>query len=163
RIASATISIASSAYVGTAITSHNPGSLATAVVSNVTVTPKGLPVSQQSSDIGSPAIAGSTSYSSGTYTIKAAGADIWGTSDQFRFVYQPVSGDVDIIARVNSLTNTYTWAKAGVMIRETLNANARNAIALMSAGSGYSFQWRSSSGGSSSYSSTGSGSAPAWV
>src|SRR3990170_274401 len=72
-------------------------------------------------DIGTPALAGSATYASGVFTMRAAGTDIWGTSDQFRFVYQPITGDVDVIARVNSITNADAWSKAGVMIRSSLS------------------------------------------
>jgi regulation of enolase protein 1 (concanavalin A-like superfamily) len=163
-VGSSTVAMNATVYVGLAITSHNPGSLASAVLSNVSVTPLGgLPAGQSSRDIGSPAIAGSTSYSSGVYTVKAAGVDIWGSADQFRFVYQQITGDVDVVARVSSLTNINVWSKAGVMIRESLDANSRHAMALMSAGRGYSFQWRLDTGGLAAYSSGGSGIAPAWV
>lgn len=64
-------------------------------------------------DIGSPAVAGSTTYASGKFTVKAAGADIWGTSDQFRFVYQQITGDAEVIARVDSITKADAWSKAG--------------------------------------------------
>jgi regulation of enolase protein 1 (concanavalin A-like superfamily) len=154
-IGSATISLNSTVYVGLAITSHNPGSLASAVVSNVAVT--------TTRDIGSPAIAGSTTFSGGTYTVKAAGADIWGSSDHFRYVYQKISGDLDVVARVRSLQYTDAWSKAGVMVRETLASDARNAMALISAGKGYSFQWRHDTGGLSAKTAGGNGTAPAWV
>src|SRR5262249_45681218 len=64
-------------------------------------------------DIGAPAIAGSASYDPvlDAFTITAAGADIGGTSDQFHFVYQQVSGDVDVIARVDALVATSASAK----------------------------------------------------
>src|SRR3990170_5165186 len=72
-------------------------------------------------DIGTPAVAGLTTYASGIFTVAAAGADIWGTSDQFRFVYQPIAGDVEVIARVDSITSADAWSKAGVMIRASLS------------------------------------------
>ena len=50
------------------------------------------------------------------FTVKGSGADIWGTSDQFRFVYQTLSGNGSITAKVTSQTNSNAWAKAGVMI-----------------------------------------------
>ncbi len=50
-----------------------------------------------------------------------------------------LSGDGEITARVDSLTPTDPWTKAGVMIRETLNANSRFAYTLVSAGNGVSF------------------------
>ena len=100
-------------------------------MTQVSVSSQSLPSSLQTQDIGSPAIAGTTSFAAGTYTITAAGVDIWDTSDQFRYVYQPVSGDVDVVARVASLTAADAWSKAGVMIRESLSPGSRHAMALV--------------------------------
>ncbi len=113
-----------------------------AQVSNVRVTRLGLPSGQQSTDIGGPAIAGSTAFSNGTYTIQAAGSDIWSGADEFHFVYQPMTGNGEVIARLASLANTDSWAKAGVMIRESLTAQSRHAMTAVSAGNGYAFQRR---------------------
>jgi hypothetical protein len=49
--------------------------------------------------------------------IHADGADIFGGSDEFHYVYKPVSGDFDIAVRVESLVNTDINAKAGLMAR----------------------------------------------
>jgi len=165
KIGSTTLSIGSSAYVGLAITSHRQGSAALAVLSQVTVgSPStALPSNLSTSDIGSPAIAGSASYSQGTYTITGAGNDIWNTSDQFRYVYQQISGDADIVAHVASLQAIDPWSKGGVMIRETLDPGARHAMALISATQGYSFQWRLDPNGLASFVGGGSGAAPGWV
>ena len=64
-------------------------------------------------------MAGSTSYTSATFTLDGAGADIWGLIDEFHYVYQPLNNDGEIIARVKSQANTSGWAKAGVMIKES--------------------------------------------
>src|SRR5438045_9284617 len=85
-------------------------------------------------DIGNPAIAGSASEMPSGFTITAAGSDVWGASDQFHFVYQPVSGDVDLRARVDSLSYSSSWAKAGVMIRASLAPGAAHGFGLVSAG-----------------------------
>ena len=79
-----------------------------------------LPSPWSVQDIGNPAIAGTATFDQGTFTITAAGSDIWGQSDQFNFVYQQVTGDVDVIARVNSVTAAHSWSKSGVMIRLSL-------------------------------------------
>src|SRR5512140_2938428 len=71
-------------------------------------------------DVGSPSLAGTASASNGILTVNAAGADIWGASDQFHFVYEKVRGDVDVRARIDSLTYGSSWSKAGVMIRSSL-------------------------------------------
>jgi Fn3 associated len=63
-----------------------------------------LPTGWSDLDIGSPGIAGSASYSSGTFTVKGSGADIYGSSDQFNYVSQSVNGNLTITARVASQT-----------------------------------------------------------
>ena len=84
------------------------------------MTPLSLPSPQKDADIGPPPLAGSATFRLGTYTVTGSGNDIWGQEDQFNFVYQPITGDVDVSARVASLQGSSTWAKAGVMIRESL-------------------------------------------
>jgi hypothetical protein len=96
----------------------------------------------------------------GEFTINGAGADIWGTADQFHFAYQTLNGDGEIVARVASLQNTHAWAKAGVMIREALTAGSRHAFAAVTPGNGLSFQRRVTTGGSSASTSGGAGAAP---
>ncbi len=115
-------------------------------------------------DIGQVGAAGSTSTSSGVYTVRASGADIWGTRDEFRFVHAVLQGDGEITARVNSLTATNSWTKAGVMIRETLGSTSRYAYALLSATNGVDFQYRRSTGGwAGSATSDGVTRAPYWL
>lgn len=122
-----------------------------------------LPTPWSSSDIGAPALSGSATHSNGVFTVNAAGTDIWYSSDQFHFVYQPFSGDGEIIARVASLANSDMWAKAGVMIRESLTSQSRHATVVVTPGAGYSFQRRPLTGGSSVDTSGGTGAAPGWL
>ncbi len=122
-----------------------------------------LPTGWSSSDIGSVGLTGSASVVSGTWTIDASGDNISGTSDEFRFAYQQVSGDVDIRVRVASLENVHTWSKAGVMIRESLAANSRNAFMLVTPAGVRAFQRRSSAGGSTTRTDGTSGTAPVWL
>jgi hypothetical protein len=100
-----------------------------------------------SADIGWVAARGSTSIANGIYTVRASGADIWGTRDEFRFVYARLSRDGEITARVDSLSAPNSWTKAGVMIRETLSASSRFAYTLVSAGNGVDFEYRASTFG----------------
>jgi len=46
----------------------------------------GLPSPWRNRDVGPVAIAGSASYSGGTFTVTGSGADIWSTADEFHFV-----------------------------------------------------------------------------
>jgi hypothetical protein len=114
-------------------------------------------------DVGAPALAGSATLSNGAYTITAGGADIWGSQDQFHYVYQQVTGDLDVVARVTSLQNTNAWSKAGVMVREILTAGARNASTFVTPGNGFTFQWRPDPGGASLNTTGFQGAAPGWV
>jgi hypothetical protein len=115
-------------------------------------------------DIGSVGTPGSTkNFSQADFALEAAGADIWGTADAFRFAHTPLSGDGEVIAQVVSLENTNPWAKAGVMIRESLNPNATNAFMAFTPGNGFSFQRRTTTGGSSASTSGGAATSPAWV
>lgn len=113
-------------------------------------------------DIGYSSPAGSNTFETGVFTINAAGNDIWGTSDQFRFIYMPITGNGELIARVSSVENTNGWAKAGVMVRESLDANSRHVMTTVTPSSGVAFQRRTSTGGSSDHTYN-SGSAPYWV
>ncbi len=120
----------------------------------------------QSSDIGSPTLAGSFSDpGTGTITVSASGADIWNTSDQFRYAYFTLKGDGSLTAKVTTQTNTDGWAKAGVMLRDSLAANAIHAFTCITPGNGAAFQRRHATGGISTNNHTGGGSAavPYWV
>jgi len=100
----------------------------------------------------------------GTYTITATGEDIWNQSDEFHYAFKTLSGAGSIIARVESVSNTDNWAKAGVMIRETLDADSKHAMMVVTPASGMSFQRRPDAGGDSFSSDDTSGkTAPYWV
>ena len=114
-------------------------------------------------DIGSTGIAGSATYLNGAFTIKGSGDDIWNAADAFHFVYQSVSGDATIVARVVSVQNTDPWAKAGVMIRESVNSNSKHAMMVVTPGNGVSFQRRTSTGGTSTDTTSSGKTAPYWV
>ncbi len=104
-----------------------------------------------SQDIGAVAASGDSCEGSGTFELNASGSDIWNSEDEFHYVYQSLSGDGEIVARVVSLDNTDPWAKAGIMMRNTLDANSAMVFMFMSSnprGSGpsYSFQHRNFQG-----------------
>ena len=123
-----------------------------------------LPAPWTSTDIGAPETAGRSTYSSETFTITASGTDIWGTSDQLHFVYRPVTGDVEIVARVISITTeAHRWAKAGVMIRESLTAESRHAMMVGSAEGGFAFQRRVQTAGNSDSTAGPANAPPGWV
>jgi hypothetical protein len=78
----------------------------------------------------------------GTYTMTGSGVDIWGTADQFHFAYKTLTGPGSIVAKVLSVDNTNPWAKAGVMIRDTLSVGSKFAAVYITPGNGCRFQAR---------------------
>ncbi|MEJ2705960.1 MAG: hypothetical protein P8Z79_26260, partial [Sedimentisphaerales bacterium] len=104
----------------------------------------------------------------GTYEVAGSGADIWGASDQFHYVYKELTGDGTITAHVVSNgTGSNTWAKGGVMIRETTAADSRHMIMGLTGGDGggIAFQGRFEAAGANSSSLHGTITAepPYWV
>jgi hypothetical protein len=81
----------------------------------------------------------------GTYTMTGSGRDIWDQADGFHFAYKMLTGAGSIVARVDSVSNTHAWAKAGVMIRESLEPNSKYAFTVISPASGAALQYRLSS------------------
>jgi len=106
--------------------------------------------------------AGSGNFANGAFTGEGAGSGTFAvSSDSFNFVYQPLSGDGAIAARLVSLQGSGA-AQAGIMIRETLNPGA-NHIYLFEYSSAVWMTERSSTGAASSYQSMGSVVLPSWM
>jgi regulation of enolase protein 1 (concanavalin A-like superfamily) len=80
----------------------------------------------KSTDIGNPDLSGVTDLMNVGLSITAGGADIWGVKDEFRFSYFEQNGDFDLVARIESLTATNLYTKAGLMAREELTDNSRH-------------------------------------
>ncbi len=78
----------------------------------------------------------------GSILMSGAGVDIGEMADEFRFAYKQLNGNGSIVARVDSLSNTHAWAKAGVMIRETLDIGSKFAAVYITPGNGCRFQIR---------------------
>src|SRR5207302_3187031 len=113
--------------------------------------------------LGSVGVAGSAVNSNGTVMVKAAGADVWGNADSFNFTSQPLSGDGSIVARVVSLQNTNTYAKAGVMFRETLTASSAQVILDVRPEGSVEFMTRQTTGGATTYIAGATQTMPAWL
>jgi endonuclease/exonuclease/phosphatase family metal-dependent hydrolase len=122
-----------------------------------------LPSGWSTRDIGSVGVAGQGDHVGGRYTLSGSGRDIWDNADGFRFVYRTLTGNGEIVARVESLQPIHQWSKAGVMMREGLTAGARHAFMLVSPSKGLAFQRRGGTNGPSSHTSGGAGRDPHWV
>ena len=159
-VGSDTIPMAAGVLVGVGGSSVNATHTSTSTYSNVTVTPgtptapaappapSVLPSGWSHQDVGAVGFTGDASYdsASATFSVKGAGADVWGVADGFHFVSRPMSGDGYILARVRTLQNTSASAKAGVMIRETLTDSAPNAFMFVTPSKGTAFQQREATG-----------------
>jgi hypothetical protein len=105
-----------------------------------------LPAPWQTVDVGSVGVVGSASMSNGIYTVKGAG-NISGLADNFRFVYQPLSGDGEIKVRLNSVETNGTTGRIGVMIRESLTSGSEYAFMGTSPDGRFCWQRRGKTGG----------------
>jgi RHS repeat-associated protein len=160
------ITIPSGATTGPLLVSVAPAmNNSNAFILEITAQP--LPTSWVDDDLGQIGVVGGASYSNGTYTIQGAGGGTLVTAaDGIHFVYQPLSGDGSIAARVVS-TQGGGSQEAGVMIRETLDPGASNAQMFYYAGGpGFNLTQRMSTGATSSGYASGQAvavSPPYWV
>ncbi len=159
-----TVTYASILEGQTTLTYNN--SVAPYITSTAMPTPADLTAGGKLTDLairfqGRAAPTGGLSYddATGTYSLTGAGADIWGNADQFHYAYKTLNGDGTMVARVVDVgTGTSEWAKGGVMIRQSLNADSTHAYmpitgpsaTVASGGNGASFQRRLLTAGASS-------------
>ncbi|MGA3170150.1 MAG: LamG-like jellyroll fold domain-containing protein [Chthoniobacteraceae bacterium] len=115
------------------------------------------------SDIGDVGVVGSATIYHGLFTVNGSGADIWNNADAFHYVYQKISGDCVVTARVDTVEETDPWAKGGVMIRETLDPGAAFADCVTTPANGTNFQWRQVADNACGYTGDGSTAPPYWV
>lgn len=79
-------------------------------------------------DFGGATPAGMATYADGKWTVQGAGNDIfWGAQDACHFTYKALTGNSAIIAKVESVQSTSPAAKAGVMMRTSLETGAPRA------------------------------------
>jgi hypothetical protein len=79
------------------------------------------------------------------YTMKGSGWDIWEQSDGFHYAYRQVGAPNNtwrIMVRVDSVGNTDPWAKAGVMVRRTLDPGSEHISLFITPENGTIFEWR---------------------
>jgi hypothetical protein len=149
---------------------YDAGSTVDSAVSAVSVAssrppPVTLPPPWLTTDIGNPGATGTANYNSGVYTVAGAG-NLSDPTDNFSFVYQALTGDGEIRAQLNSIQNTGSNACVGVMMRETLAANSRDAFIGVSPAGLVRAQWRSSTAATTTAASSSFGSLMvpnAWV
>ncbi len=92
------------------------------------------------------ALVSDTADAATVITLQGGGADIWGTEDAFHYYYAPVSGDFDVVVQNLFVEDTNVWAKAGLMVRETLDADSKNLMLRRRPTEEESVQWRPETG-----------------
>jgi hypothetical protein len=122
-----------------------------------------LPPPWDSIDVGAAGAPGFAGYVDGTFYVQGDGGDIWGTADAFRFVYQPVAGDADIIARVTVEEAADPFAKAGVMFRQSLDPSSLQVILDRKPSGELELMARLSTGDVTTYITGASSAIPAWL
>ena len=81
-----------------------------------------LPAPWKAIEVGDT-LAGLASETNGVFEVKGSG-QLGGTTDAFRFVYQPLSGDGEIVAKLDSFVSPDAAGQVGVMIRDNLSPSA---------------------------------------
>lgn len=94
-------------------------------------------------DIGNPTPAGAETVSSGVWTVSAGGTGATGTSDQFRFMSQSVTGNAQIAAQITAVST----GQAGLMVRQSNDPGAPYYAVFMVPGKGVIVQYRMAIGG----------------
>jgi regulation of enolase protein 1 (concanavalin A-like superfamily) len=145
---------------GLVVSSHDEGQLTTSTFDRIVAASQAA----QDADIGVVGPRGSSAFDHGIYTIRGSGADIWGTADAFHFLYQSLDGDDGrIAARVISQDARNPFAKAGLMIRESTDADAAHVLLDVKPGGGIEFMTRSRSGDSTIFIAEAMMSFPLWL
>jgi hypothetical protein len=125
--------------------------------------PPGLcPVGWSCNDIGGATPAGGQNVASGVWTVQGGGGDIWNVSDQFRFLSKPATADGTISAKVTAQQATDPYAKAGVMVRGSIDPGSPYYAVMVTPAHGLAVQWRATQGGTSSLL-TAPGAVPTWL
>jgi PKD repeat protein len=113
--------------------------------------------------VGSTRVRGYAEYQGDVLMVESQGSFGTTEEDAFAYVYSPLSGDGEIVARVVSMETTEAWASTGVMIREKLSATSRFVAMVMTDEYGGSFQQRSAPGTVGARQTPGVGWLPYWV
>ena len=108
----------------------------------------GLPGSWQHADIGLTSSPGAATFAGGIFNLTGVGRDIGWFKDGFNFIYVPLSGDGSITARVAAMEGSNRVAKAGLMIRSTLeDGSAHVSLLLENKNTNYKLVSRAKRGG----------------
>jgi hypothetical protein len=106
-----------------------------------------LPEGWSNLDIGSPGVAGSASYNAGIWTVEGGGERHLGHLRSISLCLPVVGARSRDHGAVETQEETDSWAKAGVMFRDSTAPSAAFAMVVATPGNGVNFQWRPVTGG----------------
>lgn len=129
----------------------------------VRLVPRSISFPWSQVDIGAVGIAGSSTQNDNTFTIQASGQDMFSTADQFRYVYQKFHGDGYIIAKILSMGNTSTSARAGLMMRQSTAPGSQHVSIFLRPGNQRAFHWRTTANATAQTVSTSPIAGPYWL
>ena len=104
---------------------------------------------QDSGDVGSPALAGTTAYNPVTqsYALTAGGANMWANRDEFQFAWRKLSGNFILQAQIAFVgAGVDPHRKAGLIIRSTIEEDSAYADAVIHGDGLTSLQFRKTKG-----------------
>jgi hypothetical protein len=94
-------------------------------------------------DVGAALTPGHASYADGRYTIISAGYNVWYTRDEVHLLYRKMTGDVSLAADIHyPNAKGFGDRKAVLMIRESLDDDAPEALVALHGGGMFHLAWR---------------------
>ncbi len=150
------------ALVGAAITSHDPTVINHGMFAADMPSVSPVPDPWTSYDVGTVGLSGSAEYGNGVFTVRGAGADIWGTADAYHAVTARFAGYGSMIARVTSEDAANMFAKAGIVMTP-YSSSSPTVILDVRPNGAIEFMARSTNGGSMSFIAGTSMSFPVWL
>ncbi len=127
-IRSVNIAVPSTLSLGLAVSAQSSTVPSTASFDVIGIIPSTLPSGWIGGDIGTPAKTDLERYAGGYFGITGGGAGFAGTADEGHFTSQQLTGNGEIIAHVGYPSGTYGGAKAGVMMRDSIDPKSRMAV-----------------------------------
>lgn len=99
-------------------------------------------------DVGGPKIKGATAFdpSNGEYRITGSGANMWAKEDQFQYVWKEMTGNFTVTTTLRFLGQGNEHRKAGIVVRQSLDADATYADVVVHGNGMPALQWRSRKG-----------------
>lgn len=108
-----------------------------------------VPSPWQEIEIGNTRKAGAAGHRNGVFGLESSHYDIYNTEDGLTFIYQPITGNGEIVAKVASMNFPHEWSKAGIMMRESLSPGSKHFMLARTPGNNLAPQYRPSTGGES--------------